>query len=776
MSPKLALSNIPDRNPFFTGRERVLTQLQEALADRGRAALSGLGGIGKTQTAVEYAHRHFEEYDHIFWVTSDSLEALVSGYATVADLLKLPEANAQNQMLTVEAVKRWLSSNEGWLLLLDNADDLAMARTFLPVGDNGHALLTTQSRAVGTMARVEVETMGIQEGTLFVLRRAKCIDEDAPLEAAAPTDRARANEIALQLGVLPLALDQAAAYIEETDCGLSGYLDLYRSHASELLRQRGALASDHLEPVVSTWALSFEKVGQANPGAAELLYFCAFLNPDAIPEELFSKGAAELGPVLEPVGSNAFALNRAVAEILKYSLLHRDSNAHTLQIHCLVQAVLKQEMDEATQRRWAERTVRAVNDAFPTVKFHTWPEFSLWPVCERFLAQAHRCTELIEEWCFESTEAARLLDNAGFYLFARARYTEAEPFYQRALTIREKLLGPEHPDVAWRVSYLGVLYSRQGRYAEAEPLFERALLIWEQALGPEHTQVAWGLHDLATLNKRQGRYAQAEPLFERALLIWEQALGAENPQVTWSLNSLATLYDRQGRYAEAEPLLQRALAIQEKALGPDHPGIAWNLNPLGALYVHEGRYTEAEPLFKRALAIREKALGPSHPDLAWSLNPLGALYDRQGRYAEAELLLQRAVTIREKALGLGHPDLAWSLHDLGALYVHVDRCAEAEPLLQRALAIQEKTLGPSHPDVAWSLHDLGALYVHEGRYAEAEPLFRRALAIREKALGSSHPDVATSLEDYASLLRNTRRSEEAALLESRAKAIRCKSA
>ena len=377
---------LPERNPFFTGREPVLAQLQEALAARGRAALSGLGGVGKTQAAVEYAHRHLDEYVYTFWASAHSREALVSGYATIAGLLKLPESDAQDQTLAVDAVKRWLSSHDGWLLILDNADDLVMARAFIPAGKNGHVILTTRARAVGAIARlVEIQEMRTQEGALFLLRRAKLITENAQLDAAAEADQAKAKEITTQLDGLPLALDQAAAYIEETGCGLLGYLELYRQHAPELLRRRGLLASesDHPDPVASTWALSFENIEKANPAAAELLRFCAFLDPDMIPEELFREGAPELGPELETLGSDALALNDAISEILKYSLLRRNSNTSSLEIHRLVQTVLKQGMDEGTQRLWAERAVRAISRAFPTV------EFSNWPVCERLLPQAH---------------------------------------------------------------------------------------------------------------------------------------------------------------------------------------------------------------------------------------------------------------------------------------------------------------------------------------------------------------------------------------------------
>jgi tetratricopeptide (TPR) repeat protein len=641
---KEALSNLPDRNRFFTGREPVLAQLEESLAAQGRAALSGLGGVGKTQTAVEYAHRHAEEYLYTFFVTAHSWEALVSGYATIAGLLKLSEADAQDQTLVVGAVQRWLSSHKGWLLILDNADDLDMAHAFLPSGKKGHVILTTRAHAVGAIARrVEIQEMGTDEGALFILRRSRCIAEDAPPKGAAEADQETAKKLVTQLDRLPLALDQAGAYIEKTGCGLSGYLSRYRTHGPELLRRRGSLKSDHPDPVATTWALSFENIAKANPAAAELLRLCAFLHPDQIPEEIFNQGAPELGPVLRAVGADELALDEAVSEVFKYSLLRRNPNARILEIHRLVQAVLKQGMDEATQRLWAGRAVRAVTLAFPPV------EFSSWTDCDRLLPHARACAELVNQWGFEFPEAADLLNWAGLYLYGRGRYTDAEPLYGRALAIREKTLGPEHLGVANSLNNLAVLYRAQGQYAKAEPLFQRALTIRKKVLGPEHPYLATSLNNLAGLYDTQGQYAKAEPLYLRALATREMAVGPEHPGLALSLNNLAVLYYHQGRYAEAEPLFHRALAIREKALGPQHPHLAESLNSLAELYRAQGQYAKAEPLYQQALAIREKALGPQHPKVATSLDNYARLLRDVGRAEEAEALAARARAIRTKS-------------------------------------------------------------------------------------------------------------------------------
>jgi tetratricopeptide (TPR) repeat protein len=756
------------KNPFFTGREKILEALRAALESRGRAALSGLGGVGKTQTATEYTYLYRKEYQSVFWARAESRDTLLPGFVAIATALHLPESAAQKQEEAVGAVERWLEASPGWLLVLDNADDLALARDFIPRDTPGHILLTTRAQATSAVAeRVEIQEMEAAEGALFLLRRAGIIPRDAPLSAAVEGDRQLAEQISRELGGLALALDQAGAFIEEAPSSLAEYLDFYRSERSKLLAERGGLG-DH--PSVSvTFSLAFKKVAEASAAAADLVRLCAFLAPDAIPEEIFSEGAAELGENLAKV-ETPLDFARVLKEAGRHSLIERNPQSKTLDIHRLVQAVVRDGMEKAEQQQWAERAVRAVGRAFPYI------EFSSWPKCERALPHAQACAALVDEFVFEFAEAARLFNQAGVYLGERARYAEAEPLYQRALVIREKALGPDHPGVAQSLNNLAELYYAQGKYAEAEPLLQRALRTWEKALGPEHADVATSLNNLAALYDDQGKYAEAEPLYKRALRIWEKALGPEHADVATSLNNLAALYYAQGKYGEAEPLYQRALGIREKALGPEHPHVALSLFSLAVLYQAEGKYAEAEPLHQWALGIREKALGPKHPDVAQSLNGLAALHYAEGKYGEAEPLYQRALGIREKALGPEHPSVATSLSNLALLYYAQGKYAEAEPLYQRGLRIREKALGPEHPAVATSLNNLANLYYTQGKYAEAEPLYQRALGIMEKALGPEHPDVASVLENYAPLLRQTGRESQAAEMEARAKAIRARHA
>ena len=266
-----AVWNIPyPRNPYFTGREELLSRLAASLRSGETVgisqplAVSGLGGVGKTQIALEYAYRYYQDYETVLWTRADTQEALISGFVVFAALLQLPVQEERDQLKIVQAVKNWLRSNTRWLLLLDNADDLTLVRDFLPPAGKGHTLLTTRAASMGRLAQpLEVDALDVEPGALLLLRRAERLASDAPLEQAETSERAIAISITRELGGLPLALDQAGAYIEETQCSLADYLQMYRTQRADLLNARGGLVLDHPEPVATTWSLSFAQVAGA---------------------------------------------------------------------------------------------------------------------------------------------------------------------------------------------------------------------------------------------------------------------------------------------------------------------------------------------------------------------------------------------------------------------------------------------------------------------------------------------------------------------------------
>jgi NB-ARC domain len=426
--------NVPfARNPFFTGREDVLEKLHTALASENAAALtptpqaiSGMGGIGKTQTAVEYAYRHREDYSAVFWTWADDASTLATGFKEIACLLDLPQS-AGDQRETATAVKQWLEDHDGWLLIFDNADDLAVVHDFLPAQHRGCILLTTRLAATGGIARpVRMDKMPTEDGALLLLRRARCIDENSGLESAEPTERYAAFAISHEVDGLPLALDQAGAFIEETCCSPTEYLRLYQAEGKELRRRRGNLGEHDHGSVTITFTLAFTKLAAANPAAAELLRLCAFLAPDDIPEAILVQGASELGKILRSVAGNDLRRIQAIGEASRLSLLQRNPDTGTLNIHRLVQAVLRDGMPKKMQRLWAERAVRAVNRAFP-VPCHIPGASSLlrgasnWEYCVRLFPQLSICKELIRQWGIKSPAAKDLISKEIQYLDQKRR-------------------------------------------------------------------------------------------------------------------------------------------------------------------------------------------------------------------------------------------------------------------------------------------------------------------------------------------------------------------
>jgi CHAT domain-containing protein len=290
---------------------------------------------------------------------------------------------------------------------------------------------------------------------------------------------------------------------------------------------------------------------------------------------------------------------------------------------------------------------------------------------------------------------------------------------------------------------------KEGNYQRALPLYERSLAICEKVLGPQHPEMAIGLGNLAGLYKDMGDHAKALPLYERSLAICEKVLGPQHPDTAAVLNGLAGLYIDMGVPAKALPLYERSLAIREKSLGTQHPDTAASLANLAGLYALVGDYAKALPLHERSLAISEKSLGSRHPEMAIGLGNLAFIYRGMGDHAKALPLYERSLAIREKVLGPQHPDTAAVLNGLAGLYKDMGDHAKALPLYERSLAICEKVLGPQHPDTAAVLNGLAGLYIDMGDHAKALPLYERSLAICEKVLGPQHPDTAAVLSNLA---------------------------
>jgi tetratricopeptide (TPR) repeat protein len=636
--------NVPPRNPNFTGRAADLGRIREGLAGQPAMtvhALHGMGGVGKTQAAIEYAYRYVDDYDLVWWVNAEQATLTGEQLARLAEQMGLPPLADPEAMMA--AVRRALRTRDRWLLIFDNAEDAHQIRPLLP-GGAGHVLITTRRGGFRSLGGVmDLDILNRAEAIDLLRRRVPDLADD------------QAEQLAERLGDLPLALDQAAAYLDQTGMAPQEYLDLLGTRSADL-HSRGH-SSGHPDTVATVWSVSLDRLQATAPAAVQLLQLCAWLAPEPIPLDLFTGHSGLLPEPLASAAADPVAFNDAAGALVDYSLARR--TAGTLIVHRLIQDVTRQ-----TSVDWP-RTV--INEPLSTVlavlhadlPSQIWASPSRWQRWRALLPSVLAATGHQADATGEAA-GAWLLAHAGTYIHSQGRPAEALLLHERALRIHEAVYGPDHPDVALDLNGVGLVLSALGRPADALPLHERALRIHEAVYGPDHPDVAFDLNDVGVALSALGRPTEALALHQKALRIHEAAHGPDHPEVGADLNYVGRALLELGRPAEALPLQERALRIHEASFGLDDPDVATDLNLLGQALSDLGRSTDALPVQERALRIDEAVYGPDHPQVSGDLNLLGRALSDLGRPAEALSIHRRALRIDEATYGPDHPSTCQS--------------------------------------------------------------------------------------------------------------------
>jgi tetratricopeptide (TPR) repeat protein len=469
--------NLPyRRNPDFTGRDELLGSLAEALTGGGSVAvtqvLQGAGGVGKTTLAAEYAYRHRAEFDTVWWVRAEQPATLLGDLADLAITLGLADPEEASQQLAVAAVRRWLDDHDRWLLVLDNAGapdtltglEVPLARMvdLLPQVPHGQVLVTSRDAAWEQHAALaELEVFSPEEATAFLLARSGATDDQA------------AGQVAALLGWLPLALEQAGAYVRETRLPLAGYLERLRRLPTLTMAKGRPRDREPADTVATTWQVSIERV-RPIPDAVALLEVCAFLGPEKIPRSLFSQRLDPQAVKLKVLADDPFALDEAVGGLRRFGLVK--ASEQTLTVHRLIQQVVRARLAAPDRQSAITSVVELLAAAFPSSS-HELRDPTQWPRCAQLLPHLMAAAGHAQEAGIARATTAALLRRGGSYLERRGEYAAARRLSERALTLTEVAYGPDHLKVAYALDGLGYVLRVQGDLAGAQTAYERALAI-----------------------------------------------------------------------------------------------------------------------------------------------------------------------------------------------------------------------------------------------------------------------------------------------------------
>ena len=752
-----------DRNTKFIGRKGLLDDLEQRLQEQTmekKMAVIGLGGVGKTHLVLELAYR-VREYCAVYWIPVNSLPNIQTAYKELAVKLQLP-GSEKSGANAPELVQKHLSHEPTgpWLLVLDNADDIDLLTSplspesspkslveYLPQGSHGSVIFTTRNRkaAVDLAGQnvVDVPELDEPEATAFLC---SYITNKELVE----TETEARQSILKELTYLPLAMVQAASYINKNGISLSHYRDLLLDHeqnATELLHKdfHDSGRIPHTENAVAkSWIISFQQICHDDPLAAEYLSFMACISPNNIPVSVFAPGPSDVEKT------------EAIGTLDAYSFVKKHTDGGFLDMHRLVhlctRSWLKKKQDLPG---WDKKVTKKLGDllgeplggllensskAYPT----QWAVYI--PHAEFAIANV--------DGDDNSDELIDLTLKCGDCLYHDGVYNRAEKMYWKVVEHQNKRHNPDYHVTFACLNNLGLVFFELGKLQEAEVMHKQALTCRAMVLGLDNPHTVTSMDILGLTFSKQGKLQAAETMHRQALQSRAAMLGPEDPYTLMSIDNLGLALCEQGRCQEAEPMLQQASESSERVLGPDHPHTLSSMHNLGLALLHQAKIYEAETAFQKALDGRERVLGPEHPHTLISKDNLGLVMCQQGKLQEAETMFQQALSTREKVLEPEHPQILNNMHNLGIVLFYEGSLEEARSFYQQALQGRVNVLGPEHPDTLTTMQNLAAVFYKQDKLHEAEFIYQHGLESNIKVFGLEHQNTISSMHNLA-LIRAT---------------------
>lgn len=716
--------------------------------------------LRKSRIAIEYCYRYRARQPdgHVFWVHASNHARFREGYSDIARELALPNHSREDSL---QLVPRWLNNdaNGPWLLILDNADDsdtffrsnplqqAAPLVNYLPKSSNGFIVITTRDMRVGEnlanrMKPISVLPLAVVEAQ--GLLKSKCH----------PGDEEKIGNEALELleilNYLPLAITQAAAFINENGRSVADYVEMLKASVSDvndLLEEDLHDAGRDKEiqnSVFQTWKISYDHIQKQKPRAAEMLAIMSLLDRQAIPAEL-----------LRHDNERKVDFVTAIGMLKAFSLISEEKNQFVFGIHRLVQLSIQRWLEIRKQLdSWQEKALEVVAKCCPPdgsyEKWTSWSKISAH--CQTVLGYNIKTRRQLR---------AKILNSFGNYDKAQGRYRDAEEKVTEAYAINKNMRGKHHALTLMTMSHLSSIYQHQGRYEEAEQMCSYMVQTRKQLLGPEHSLTLDAINNLGTIYSEMNRYVEAGELYRLVLDTRKRVLGSDSDHILVSMHNLATNMNDQGQLKEAEGMLEEVIKLSSTVRGPEHPETLTSMHNLGLNYQDQGLWEKAAELYHQMCETRRKTLGLEHPDTLHSMLKVAAVYQLRLQLEAAEELQLQVMKKRESILGHEHRETLLAAKELALTYVGQGRWEEAASLHANVLEIEKRVLRLDHDDTIATMHDIAFSYRCQERWQEAADLGMQVVTARNRTLRQDKPETLLSMINLARAYEGLNRAEDA---------------
>ncbi|GIJ91398.1 hypothetical protein Asppvi_010363 [Aspergillus pseudoviridinutans] len=732
------------RNRDFVGRESILNRLLTIIPptaevdDCQRTAIVGLGGVGKTQIALEVAFRVRDAHPRcsIFWVPAVNASSFENAYREIGRQFGvggIDEDTADVKALVSKALSR--ESSGHWLLIVDNADDPDLLFSDMPLSDclpfsrKGSVLFTTRSHEAAVKLDiperniVTTAEMDVAEATDLLLKGLNsqgCNLEDA-------------KSLLVFLANLPLAIKQASAYMAKTRMPIANYLEHCKSSDKTLIKllskdfeDRGRYRGSQ-NPVATTWLISFQHISRDSPVAAWYLKFICFLAEKEIPVSLL------------PPASDQLEADEAIGILKAYAFITSRGTHDSFDMHRLVRLATRNWLDEEGKHgQCVTEVIQHLKQAVPLPQSdnkNTW--IKCLPHLEAALGSREGCAD----------EAASCLFRiAAKCYYVLGQYQKSEQMTRQALELQEKLFSKEHPQTLETMESIAIDLSYQGKYEEAEAMFKQTVELKRKVLGEVSPSTLNCMSNFGVLLDYLGKYEEAEKMHRQALDQSVKVLDKDDSDLAFSMSRLAGVLRSQGKYEEAEGLCRQAVEQLRKKLSEEDPYMLSCMATLGQVLGFQEKYEEAEGIFRHTMQVREKVLGKDHPETLRNMGQLAeVLNNGKGNYMEAEGLCRQALEQMKNSVGEEHPDRLTCLYTLASVLSSQRKYEEAEGMFRRTVELQEKVLGKEHPHTLISLSELATVLKSRGKRENAVALMEKCYQLRVQKLGPDHHKTLASL-------------------------------